>query len=236
MTVVTLPPDVQLLLASASPRRRELLDALGIRFLVRPVDLDETPEPGESAEALVRRLAAAKARTGFERWRPPVPVLGADTVVVDEGLALGKPKDRADALAMLGRLSGRAHEVLTAVAVATEAGVQLTLSRSRVVFRRLAPDEAERYWESGEPVDKAGAYGIQGIGGIFVDRLEGSHSGVVGLPLAETERLLRAAGIDTWRHRVPPDRVPPDRVPSDRVASEGGLDARAGGDRSLDEP
>lgn len=221
MTGVTLPPDVQLLLASASPRRRELLVALGIRFLVRPVDLDETPEPGESPEALVRRLAAAKARTGFERWRPPVPVLGADTVVVDEDRALGKPRDRADALAVLGRLSGRAHEVLTAVAVATEAGVQRALSRSTVVFRRLAPGEAERYWETGEPVDKAGAYGIQGIGGIFVDRLEGSHSGVVGLPLAETERLLRAAGIDTWRHRVAPDHGP---------------GTRSGGDRPLDEP
>jgi septum formation protein len=221
MTAVTLPPDVQLVLASASPRRRELLAALGIRFLVRPVDLDETPASGETPEALVRRLAAAKARTGVERWRPPVPVLGADTVVVDEDRALGKPRDRADALAMLARLSGRAHEVLTAVAVATEAGVQLALSRSRVVFRTLAPGEAERYWESGEPVDKAGAYGIQGIGGIFVDRLEGSHSGVVGLPLAETERLLRAAGIDTWRHRV---------------AIDDGPGSRSGGDRPLDEP
>jgi septum formation protein len=153
-------------------------------------------------------------------------VLGADTVVVDAGRALGKPRDRADALAMLADLSGRTHEVLTAVAVATEAGVQLALSRSKVVFRTLASGEAERYWESGEPADKAGAYGIQGIGGIFVDRLEGSHSGVVGLPLAETERLLRAAGIDTWRHRVPPDRVAPDD----------GLDTRTGGDRPLDEP
>lgn len=197
--------DAQLLLASASPRRLALLRALGLRVRQRAADVDERVHPGEAADALVQRLAQAKARAGLafqaSTQGAGLPVLGADTVVVLDGVVLGKPLDRADGMRMLMALSNREHEVLTAVAVAVPAGVQLRLSRSRVRFRAIAPEEADRYWLTGEPFDKAGGYGIQGVGGIFVERLEGSFSGVMGLPVAETEALLRAAGVDCWRHR-----------------------------------
>lgn len=197
----------QLLLASASPRRAELLTQLRLCFEQVGPEVDETVQPGETASALVQRLAMAKARAGRRLARAmagvgQLPVLAADTVVAIDGLVLGKPADRDDGLAMLARLSGRVHEVLSAVAVATAAGVQAEVSRSRVAFRSIDAAEAERYWATGEPADKAGGYAIQGIGGIFVQQLEGSYSGVVGLPLLETERLLQAAGVDCWRHRL----------------------------------
>ena len=205
--------DTQVVLASASPRRAELLEQLRIRFLKVQPDVDESAGPGEQALDLVRRLAVVKAaaveqllRSGLPGSGLPgagLPVLAADTLVVIDGLALGKPVSRSDALAMLARLSGRAHEVLTAVAVAGPEGIQSEVSRSTVRFRTISADAARRYWATGEPVDKAGAYAIQGIGAVFVDRLEGSYSGVMGLPLAETERLLSEAGVDCWRHRGP---------------------------------
>jgi len=202
---VSASDDIQVVLASASPRRRELLERLGLRVRSLAADIDETPGEGEAPEALVQRLAVAKAQAVAAQLRAArndhPPVLGSDTEVVLEGRVFGKPADRDDALAMLARLSGRVHEVLTAVAVVTATDVQVVLSRSRVEFREIPRAEAEAYWATGEPRDKAGAYGIQGVGGIFAVRLDGSFSGVMGLPLAETELLLRDAGVDVWRHR-----------------------------------
>jgi septum formation protein len=185
-----------LVLASASPRRRELLIQIGVRHRVLAVDLDESRLPGETLEDFVQRLAMDKALAGWQAL-PAVAraaVLGADTLVVLDGEPLGKPADRDDALTMLARLSGRSHEVLTAVALVTpEARVRL--SRSRVTFRATSAAERLAYWDSGEPADKAGGYGIQGLGAIFVAHLEGSYSGVMGLPLFETAELLVEAGI-----------------------------------------
>lgn len=185
-----------LVLASASPRRRELLAQIGVPHRVLAVDLDEGRRPGEAVEDFVQRLALDKALAGW-RTLPAVeraPVLGADTLVVLDGEPLGKPADRDAALTMLARLSGRSHEVLTAVALVTPEP-RVRLSRSRVSFRPTSAAERRAYWDSGEPVDKAGAYGIQGLGAIFVARLEGSYSGVMGLPLFETAELLAEAGI-----------------------------------------
>lgn len=198
--------DAQIVLASASPRRAELLAQIGIRFLRAVPDVDETALDGERPDELVRRLALAKAAAGRALLatlpgEPELPVLAADTTVAIDGSALGKPRDRDDGLAMLERLSGRVHEVLSAVAVASRDGIQAEVSHSSVRFRRITAAEAARYWATGEPSDKAGGYAIQGIGAVFVDRLEGSYSGVVGLPLDATERLLIAAGVDCWRHR-----------------------------------
>ena len=193
----------QVVLASASPRRAELLDQLRIRYRQVNPGADEQAWPDEAVDALVLRLAIAKARAGLDLLGADLPVIGADTLVVQDGQALGKPRDRDAALAMLARLSGRRHEVISAVAVATAAGVQAEVSRSAVTFGVITPAEAARYWATGEPRDKAGGYAIQGIGGAFVRRLEGSYSGVMGLPLAETERLLAAAGVDCWRYRLP---------------------------------
>ena len=144
-----------------------------------------------------------KAWAGSEMAGDALPVLAADTLVAVDGITLGKPADRDDALGMLALLSGRAHEVLTAVAVVVDGSIQTEVSRTTVVFRKISVAESLRYWDAGEPRDKAGAYGIQGIGSVFVERIEGSYSGVVGLPLLETERLLAAAGVDCWRHRLP---------------------------------
>lgn len=191
----------QIILASGSPRRAELLTQLKIRFSRVIPDVDESARPGESVADLVRRLALAKASAGSDLAGCALPVLGADTLVAVDGVALGKPADRSDALDMLGRLSGRAHEVLSAVAVVAAGSIQAEVSRSTVVFREISAVEAARYWDTGEPRDKAGGYAIQGLGSIFVERMEGSYSGVVGLPLLETERLLIAAGVDCWRHR-----------------------------------
>ncbi len=180
-------------LASTSPRRREILEAQGIDFEIVPVDVDETPIPGESPHDLVVRLAVAKAEAAGAR---AALVLGADTVVVVDDLILGKPADEADCLAMLAALSGRRHQVLTGVALRTPQGTRTLVSETNVYFREISRDEAVAYWQSGEPCDKAGAYAIQDRGGAFVERIEGSYSGVVGLPDSETVELLAAAGIE----------------------------------------
>jgi septum formation protein len=188
------PPSPAIVLASQSPRRRSLLDQIGVAHEALPVDVDETAHPGEVPAEYVLRLALAKARAG-RALRPWLPVLGADTAVVIDDAILGKPTDRADALAMLARLSGREHRVLTAVAL-VGGREESRLSVSHVRFRTIAPAEADAYWATGEPADKAGGYAVQGIGAVFVEQLTGSYSGVMGLPLYETVELLRRAGID----------------------------------------
>ena len=183
-------------LASGSPRRRELLQQIGVSFRVVGTAVDEAVRLAETAPAYVLRLAAAKADAGWERSRDAtdVPVLAADTAVVLDGKILGKPADRQDGEGMLRQLSGRTHEVLTAVALRTANGLLSRISRSEVTFRSIAADEAQAYWETGEPSDKAGAYAIQGRAAIFIADLRGSYSGVMGLPLFETAELLRKAG------------------------------------------
>jgi len=188
-------------LASGSPRRRELLQQIGVTFRVIGADLDETALQGESPLAYVSRLAQAKAGVGWERSRDlgTAPVLAADTAVVLDAKILGKPANMDDAMAMLLELSGRAHQVLTAVALRTAAGTEVKVSHSKVEFRPIDRSEARAYWETGEPADKAGAYAIQGYAAIFVSDLKGSYSGVMGLPLFETAALLEAAGVTCWR-------------------------------------
>lgn len=189
-----------LYLASASPRRAEILDALGVVFTAGGVDIDEQRRDGETAADMVLRLATEKA--GAARLTHAGVVLAADTVVVIEGQVLGKPRDKEDALAMLARLSGRSHQVMTGVALHWDASERSALSVSEVTFRDISPDEARAYWQSGEPHDKAGGYAIQGRGGIFVEMLTGSYTGVVGLPVFETVALLAAAGINVLQGAV----------------------------------
>jgi len=177
-----------------SPRRRELLQQIGVPHLTAVPDIDETAVAGESAAAYVVRIACAKVRAVTERFAP-LPVLAADTIVVVDGGICGKPADAQQGIDMLMRLSGRAHEVLTAVALAHAGRIAHRLSTSEVRFRRLSPDECRAYWESGEPGDKAGGYAIQGRGAVFIEHLSGSYSGVMGLPLFETAQLLAAAGV-----------------------------------------
>lgn len=186
-------------LASASPRRRELLRQLGIEFEAMPSNLLELRSPGEAPERYVVRVALDKARyvAALVRARglTECPVLGADTEVVLDGDILGKPRDRSHGIEMLTRLASRTHEVLTGVAV-LHAGAEYTaLSRSRVTFGALSAAEIARYWESGEPKDKAGAYAVQGRAAAFIERIEGSYSGIMGLPLYELARLLKQAGV-----------------------------------------
>ena len=189
----------KLYLASTSPRRREILASIGLNFDVLAVDVDETPLAGESPAAMVLRLSVAKAQAAG--IGADGVVLGSDTAVVVDDRLLGKPRDRQDALEMLGLLSGRAHRVLTGVAVIHAQGAATALSETNVIFREISRDEALAYWQSGEPRDKAGAYAIQGLGGAFVERIDGSYTGVVGLPVFETIGLLREAGIDILAKR-----------------------------------
>lgn len=191
------PAAPRLCLASASPRRAELLHQIGVHHCVLRPGIDESRRPGEAVAALVQRLAAAKARAGLA-LRPDglaVPILGADTLVVLDGEPLGKPTGAEEGLAMLERLSGRTHEVLTAVAMTDGDRSEVRLSRSEVRFREITPEERWAYWASGEPRDKAGGYAIQGLGAIFVADLVGSYSGVMGLPLFETAELLVRFGV-----------------------------------------
>ena len=188
-------------LASASPRRSILLDQLGLPHQVLPVQISEERRPGENPANYVRRLAQDKAEAARAQLegKASLPIIGADTAVVVDDHVLGKPLGREDALQQLTMLSDRSHEVLSAVAVL--AGVSaVRLSRSRVWFRKLTAAERAWYCATGEPLDKAGSYGIQGLGAIFITRLEGSFSGVMGLPLFETAELLLGAGVPLLAH------------------------------------
>ncbi len=188
-------PKPRILLASSSPRRREILAAIGLSFAVHASDVDETLREGESpfdgAERLAREKAAAVLATAGDAL-----VVAADTLVVCDGEALGKPKDRADARRMLTRLSGRAHDVVTGVALGLGGRLESGREVSRVVFAPMTEAEVDAYVASGEPDDRAGAYAIQGIGGLFVTRVEGSPSAVVGLPVRLLYTLASGMGID----------------------------------------
>jgi septum formation protein len=203
--VLTERPSVYL--ASKSPRRQELLRQLGVEFdelLLREApgrrrDIVEAARKDEPPLEYIKRIARLKASIGWHRMTrrglAPKPVLGADTEVVLDGTALGKPKDASDAIAMLAALSGRAHDVLTAVAIRWNAQLVQAVSTSRVTFRAIEKDEIERYVATGEPFDKAGGYAIQGRAAAFVQHLEGSYSGVMGLPLFETAGILARIGF-----------------------------------------
>lgn len=194
-------------LASRSPRRRELLTQIGVHFDMllfrqpprQDPEVDETELPGEAPEAYVQRVALAKAEHGLRqlgmRRLPVHPVLSADTTLDFQGSIIGKPRNEADACDILSRLSGGTHRVLTSVAVGDARRVEQILSISEVRFRALDADEIARYVRSGEPMDKAGAYGIQGKAAMFVEEIRGSHSGIVGLPLCETAVLLKRFGM-----------------------------------------
>lgn len=188
-------PEAILCLASASPRRRELLLQLGIEHCQVSTDIEEIRLPNETPATMVQRLALAKARAGIALCPEGLPVLGADTDVVLDDEVLGKPGNIEEAAAMLGRLSGRSHEVLSAVALIHQGQEEVLLSQSRVWFAPLTDTIIQDYCQSGEPLDKAGAYGIQGPAAAFIERIEGSYSGIMGLPLFETAALLRAAGL-----------------------------------------
>jgi septum formation protein len=191
---------VELILASRSPRRAELLRQLGVRFEQRPADIDERQLSGESVEEYVARLAWEKSAALLPE-SGEVAVLAADTCVVLDDEILDKPEDHFDALAILARLSGREHRVLTSVCVRSGAQVEEAISESRVKFANLSREQCEAYIASGEVWDKAGAYGIQGLAGAFVEQIQGSYTGVVGLPLAETWELLRRVGVTTGLER-----------------------------------
>ncbi len=182
-------------LASLSPRRCELLDQIKVNYQQIAVSVDETPYPQEPAPDYVRRLALTKARAGRLAVSTPCPVLGADTVIVYDKQLLGKPVDDDEASRMLRVLSGRKHQVMTAVAVVTPTREKVRLNISRVHFRRLSEADIQAYIKTGEPLDKAGSYAIQGLASIFIKRIEGSYSGVMGLPLYETANLLTEMGI-----------------------------------------
>ncbi|HET7687637.1 MAG TPA: Maf family protein [Candidatus Macondimonas sp.] len=189
-------PD--LYLASASPRRRDLLALLKVLYKELAIDCDESLRAGETPRAYVRRLALTKAGCGACLVNDERPVLGADTAVVVGDNILGKPRDRAHGMAMLASLSGREHRVLTAVAVVQGRRRHVVVSDSRVTFASTTPEERAAYWDTGEPIDKAGAYAIQGLGAIFITRIRGSPSGIMGLPLRETALLLREFSVPVF--------------------------------------
>lgn len=183
-------PDLHL--ASSSARRREILTVLGVSFSYAGVDIDESRATGEPVADMVLRLARQKAQAADVE---DLPVLGADTIVTLDDRVFGKPDSQDDALAMLHALSGRSHQVLTGVACISGGTLTTAVATTEVRFRDIDPDEALAYWQSGEPAGKAGSYAIQGLGGIFVESLSGSYSGVVGLPVYETAALLQGVGI-----------------------------------------
>lgn len=194
---------VPLVLASASPRRRELLSALGLEFEIFPAEIEETFSLGASPEDVVQELARAKAQA-VARWFPRAAVLAADTLVVKRGRLLGKPKDIEGARAMLRNLSGTWHRVYTGVCILYGKEEVLFFSETAVKFRKLLPEEVEAYLATGEPLDKAGAYAIQGLAAAFVEAVHGSVTGVVGLPLSETvEALLRLKIIAPLGSKAP---------------------------------
>ena len=188
----------QFVLASRSSRRADLLRSVGFEFLIEPADIDESVMPREDPRDYVRRMALSKAR----HVRSDLPVLGADTIVHVDGDILGKPIDRGQAISFLDTLSGRQHEVMTGVALSLQDRIECEVVITKVHFRSLKQYEASQYWDTGEPVDKAGGYALQGVGAVFVDKVIGSYSAVIGLPMAETERLLSSFGVDTWQNRI----------------------------------
>ncbi len=195
------PGNPDIYLASRSPRRQELLQQMRVAFRQLDVSVDESAHDGESPEVHVLRLALEKARAGWravEKSEQPLPVLGADTVVVLDDTILGKPADRDEAVAMLQALSGQTHRVLTGVALVDDREAT-RISVNTVTFRELDDAEIKRYWETGEPADKAGAYAIQGLGAVFVEHMEGSYTGVMGLPLFEVADLMDEFDLDYRR-------------------------------------
>jgi septum formation protein len=189
-------------LASASPRRRELLTQIGVPHVVTVPHVDESALPGERPPDYVQRIARAKAEAVW-KGDNSLPVLSADTSVVLNGEMFGKPTGREHAIDMLARLSGKTHEVMTAVVLVCAGGTAVRMNASEVRFRTLTLEECAAYWDTGEPEDKAGGYAIQGRAAVFVESIAGSYSGVMGLPLFETAALLRDAGIDCWCTMAP---------------------------------
>ena len=189
----------QIILASASPRRLELLKQIGVSCEVCPVDIDESAKPNESAIELVKRLAKEKAQAAWQQTGGRLPVLGSDTLGLIGSEILVKPVDFAHAREMLLKMSANWHDIFTAVALCSTHKTEVVLSQSRVRFAKLTEADIKHYWQSGEPQDKAGAYAIQGLGAVFVERLEGSYSGVMGLPLYETSQLLQGINIKMLR-------------------------------------
>ena len=188
--------SARLYLASQSPRRAELLEQIGVTFEKLSVETDETVLAGELPAAYVQRVAIAKAQAGLavvkQQGLKPLPVLGADTAVIIADQIMGKPRDRDHVLAMLGQLSGKTHRVMSAICLCYQQHQELALSITEVSFREITAAELEQYWLSGEPLGKAGAYAIQGLGAVFVEKINGSYSAVVGLPLLETQQLLQS--------------------------------------------
>ena len=187
----------QIILASASPRRRQLLEQIGVKVIVQSVDVDETKKHNESAIDYVQRLAMEKAKRGFKTIKNArnLPVLGSDTIVEIDGVILGKPENRQQAKKMLQQLSAQKHTVHTSVAIVTKDLTVIDTSSSQVIFKSLEDEEIERYLDTGEANDKAGAYAIQGIAAQFIKNINGSFSGVMGLPLYETAELLKQCGV-----------------------------------------
>ncbi len=192
----------RLILASGSPRRRELLERMGLAFTVQAADVDETLSPGLTAREQVERLSRLKAQAVAETLTEDAVILSADTVVVLDGRLLGKPRDPADAERMLTALSGRSHRVLTGVTVWTSAGMRTQCEETEVYFRALDREEIQAYVATGEPMDKAGAYGIQGYGALFVEKLVGDYYNVVGLPVCAAALMLRRAGVPMLEAQV----------------------------------
>ena len=189
-----------LILASASPRREKLLRQLGVNFVSEPQDIIEEKRIDESPEKFVKRMAEEKASSAFgKRKQKDIVVVASDTIVVCDKRVLGKPKDKSDGIKMLLTLSNKTHRVLSAVTVANTLRYKSTVSETSVSFREISEIEAECYWDSGEPEGKAGGYAIQGCGAVFVQSINGSYSGVMGLPLFQTAQLLSEFGINSWQ-------------------------------------
>ena len=184
-------------LASASPRRRQLLELIGVPHVVTPAEIDETPAAAEPPTTYVSRLARDKA-AAVRRLHTDLPVLAADTTVYVDGNILEKPRDEGDCIRMLGLLSGRTHDVYTGLCVIGDATPAVSCVQTAVEFRRISEKEMRAYWASGEPRGKAGAYAIQGLGAVFVEKITGSYTNVMGLPLFETAQALRSHGIAVW--------------------------------------
>ena len=184
-------------LASKSPRRAELLSQIGVEFNVVSANVEEVYTPSETAVQYVQRLAREKSRGGY-LLHPGMPTLGADTIGVLDDEVLEKPKNQEHAVSMLRRLSGRSHYVVSAIAITDETGTIEAMSATEVTFREIEEHEMQRYWQTQEPRDKAGGYGIQGYGAVFVKEIKGSYSAVVGLPIEVLVPLLQAVGVPYW--------------------------------------